>query len=106
MCSGTGRSTDTLSDGTLQMLLAVTVQMTSPPGTTLPSGTSLVDFSPLALTTSCSTSAVVFTTMQPAPGACANACAPMLQTKIAARPKNFNPLNMCVSFTSSFLTFN
>ncbi len=94
----------TLSDGCLQMLLAVTVQMTSTPGTTLATGTSFVDFSPLALTTSCSTSATDLRTMQPC--VCAKACELRLQAMMAAKPKTFYPLNICVSFTANFPEFN
>src|SRR4249919_3402540 len=73
MCSGTGLLMVTLSDGCLQTLLAVTVHTTSVPGTTLPAGTRTLDFSPLSLTTSFSTAAVVLSSMQSL--ACANACA-------------------------------
>ena len=87
----------TLSDGCLQMLLAVTVQTTSTPGTTLPAGTSFLVFSPLSLTTSCSTSAVDLRTMQPC-GACANACEPKPQAmQRERRRKSLFPLNSCVS---------
>src|SRR3989337_4261841 len=104
MCAGTGLLTVTFSDGCLQMLLAVIVQITSPPGTTLPTGTSLVVFSPLASIVTCSVSATDFSTMQPAARACANAGAPTPDARMAAKPKNLSiPMFMNVSFTANFL---
>src|SRR6187401_1513061 len=98
MCSGTGLLIVTLSEGGLQMLLAVTVQMTSFPGTILPAGTRTLDFSPLSLTTSFSVSAVDLRTMHPC--ACAKACEPNAQAMRATTPSTFRfPLIMCVSFT-------
>src|SRR3954471_17735811 len=64
MCSGTALLMTTLSEGCLQTLLAVTVQTTSVPGMTLPAATSTLLFSPLSLTTSFSTSPLVFSSMQ------------------------------------------
>ena len=57
----------------------------------LSAGTSLVDFSPLASTTSCSISATDFRTMQP--WSCANACEPRPQAMMATRPRIFLPLD-------------
>src|SRR5262245_17228893 len=100
MCSGTALLMATLSDGTLQVLLAVTVQTTSVPGITLPASTRTFDFSPLALTTSFSICAVVLSSMQPGP--CPNACVTRPHANSAAMAADFwNSLNMCVSFTSS-----
>src|SRR5688500_1734348 len=84
----------TPSDACLQTLLAVTVQMTSVPGTTFPASTSTLVFSPLSLTASFSTCAVVLSSMQPS--ACAKACDANVQAMAAA----MNFLNMCVSFTA------
>src|SRR5688500_17712923 len=98
MCSATGLLIVTLSDGCLQVLLAVTVQTTSVPGMTLPAGTRTLDFSPLSLTTSFSISAVDLRTMHPC--VCAKACEPNAQAMRANAPSTFRfALNMCVSFT-------
>src|SRR3954468_9841847 len=103
MCSGTGLLMATFSDGCLQMLLAVMVQTTSLPGTTFCTGTSCLVFSPLASTTSCSTSAVDLSAMQPAAGACAKACEPKLQARMAMTPMCLRtPSIMSVSLTGWF----
>src|SRR6478736_1031372 len=99
MCSGTGLVMTTLSDASLQTFFAVTVQITSVPGMTLVSAaaTSTLDFSPLTLTTSFSTSPVVLSSTQLV---CANAGACSAQAMTAAAMNFTVPLIMCVSFTS------
>src|SRR4051812_39387704 len=99
MCSGTGLLMITFSDGALQVLLAVTVQTTSVPGMTLPAGASSLVFSPLALTTSFSTWAVVCSAMQFCD--CAIASDERPKASNAAVAANFNVLLiMCISFTA------
>src|SRR3954471_23393111 len=99
MCSGTGLLITTFSEAALQVLVAVTVQTTSVPGITLPAGASSLVFSPLAPTTSFSTSAVVLSTMQPC--VCAKTCDPKAQASNAAALTNFDVLSiMCNSFTA------
>ena len=71
---------------------------TSVPGITVAAGASTLVFSPLSLTTSFSTSAVVLSSMQ-LPWASAGATNTNANTALA--PKILNPLNMCVSFTAA-----
>src|SRR3954454_8907451 len=101
MCAGIALLIVTLSEGCLQTLSAQTVHNTTTPGTTLVAGTSFTLFCPFASTTSCSTSAVDLSTMQP--GVCAYAWPTMPHATMAAAPMNERiPLNMCVSFTANF----
>src|SRR5687767_1182776 len=102
MCAGTALLIVTLSDGCLQMLLAVTVHVTSTPGTTFSGVTIVTLLTPFASTTSLAISAVDLSRMQPCVP-CANDCEAKPQAINAAAVRNFTfPLIMCVSFTCAF----